>query len=127
LFYFFASVNQNGGRMNINENTRVIDLKVSDLLTILKEAATVLPAPLPSDEDEIGGYEVAEKTTGYARQTLYQLKSAGKIPCIVLPNGGVRFSKKEVVSWLMSHKRLTDAEITEKAENFIFKRRLRRK
>ena len=115
--------------MNINENTRVIDLKVSDLLTILKESATALPAPLPvpSDEDEIGGYEVAEKATGYARQTLYQLKSAGKIPCIVLPNGGVRFSKKEIVSWLMSHKRLTDKEIAEKAENFVFKRRLRRK
>ncbi len=115
--------------MNINENTRVIDLKVSDLLTILKESATALPAPppVPSDEDEIGGYEVAEKTTGYARQTIYQLKSAGKIPCIVLPNGGVRFSKKDIISWLMSHKRLTNEEIAEKAENFVFKRRLRRK
>jgi predicted DNA-binding transcriptional regulator AlpA len=115
--------------MSINENTRLIDLKVSDLLTILKESATVLPTslPVPNDDDEIGGYEVAERTTGYARQTLYQLKSAGKIPCIVLPNGGVRFSKKEIVTWLMSHKRLTDVEIVEKAENFVFKRRLRRK
>jgi predicted DNA-binding transcriptional regulator AlpA len=113
--------------MNINENTRLIDLKVSDLKTILKEYT---PPPTPSsseDDEEIGGYEVAEKTTGYARQTLYQLKSKGKIPCIVLPNGGVRFSKKAIINWLMSHKKLTNEEIAEQAENFVFKRRLRRK
>jgi hypothetical protein len=116
--------------MNINENTRVIDLKVSDLLTILKESATVSSTPLSllnDNEDEIGGYEVAEKTTGYARQTLYQLKSSGEIPCIILPNGGVRFSKKAIINWMMSHKRLTKEEISTQAENFVFKRRLRRK
>ncbi|MBB3055001.1 helix-turn-helix transcriptional regulator [Mucilaginibacter gotjawali] len=113
--------------MNINENMRLIDLKVSDLLTILKETAPTPPASPTSDDDEIGGYEIAEKITGYARQTLYQLKSAGEIPYIALPNGGVRFSKKAIVNWLMSHKKLTNEEIVDRAENFVFKRRARRK
>lgn len=117
--------------MNINEDTRLIDLKVSDLLTILKNSASVAvftsPMPTSNDDDEIGGYEVAEKITGYARQTLYQLKSSGEIPCIVLPNGGVRFSKKIIIDWMMSHKRLTKEELSAQADNSIFKRRLRRR
>ncbi|HEY8659360.1 MAG TPA: hypothetical protein VIL78_10000 [Hanamia sp.] len=113
--------------MNINENTRLIDLKVSDLLTILKESATPLIPNSLNNEDEIGGYEIAEKITGYARQTLYQLKSAGQIPYIALPNGGFRFSKKAIINWLMSHKKLTDAELIDKAEDFVFKRKVRRR
>jgi|GEM_PF-933394 len=117
--------------MNINENTRLIDLKVSDLLTILKETnqpaeAKIMTVASPED-DEIGGYEVAQKVTGYARQTLYQLKSEGKIPYIGLPNGGVRFSKNAILAWLLSHKKLSDCEVAAKAEEFIFKRKLRRK
>ncbi len=115
--------------MNINENTRVIDLKVSDLITILKESTPIpaIPVQASEDDDVIGGYEVAEKATGYARQTIYQLKSEGKIPYIAMPSGGVRFSRKEILKWLMSHKKLTSEEITAKAEDFVFKRKARRK
>lgn len=114
--------------MSINENTRLIDLKVSDLLAILKESTPNQTLPFASNEDdEIGGYEIAEKITGYARQTLYQLKSAGEIPYISLPNGGVRFSKKAILNWLLSHKKLSSSEIVDKAENISFKRSLRRK
>lgn len=117
--------------MNINENTRLIDLKVSDLLIILKETNPPIEGKSPTIvnpvEDEFGGYEIAEKVTGYARQTLYQLKSEGKIPYIGLPNGGVRFSKNAILEWLLSHKKLSEAEVTARAEDFIFKRKLRRK
>ncbi|TKC07511.1 helix-turn-helix transcriptional regulator [Pedobacter frigoris] len=117
--------------MNINENTRLIDLKVSDLLTILKETNPPMEGKAPTmgrpGEDEIGGYEIAEKVTGYARQTLYQLKSEGKIPYIGLPNGGVRFSKNAILEWLLSHKKLSDAEVADRAEDFVLKRKLRRK
>ncbi|UKJ07371.1 helix-turn-helix transcriptional regulator [Solitalea lacus] len=113
--------------MSINENTRLIDLKVSDLLAILKESTPPIPAQVSADDDEIGGYEVAERITGYARQTLYQLKSAGEIPYIALPNGGVRFSKKALLSWLLSHKKMTSGEIADKAESFVRKRHLRRR
>ncbi|CAM4253467.1 hypothetical protein SAMN06265348_10824 [Pedobacter westerhofensis] len=117
--------------MNINENTRLIDLKVSDLLIILKQTNPAVednpPAVALPGDDEIGGYEIAEKVTGYARQTLYQLKSEGKIPYIGLPNGGVRFSKNAILEWLLSHRKLTDAEVAAKAEDFVLKRKLRRK
>lgn len=117
--------------MNINENTRLIDLKVSDLLIILKQTNPSVednpPAEALPGDDEIGGYEIAEKVTGYARQTLYQLKSEGKIPYIGLPNGGVRFSKNAILEWLLSYRKLTDAEVAAKAEDFVLKRKLRRK
>lgn len=113
--------------MSINENTRLIDLKVSDLLALLKESTPQLPVQISNDEDEIGGYEVAERITGYARQTLYQLKSAGDIPYIALPNGGIRFSKKALLNWLLSHKKMTSDEIATKAESFLAKRHLRRR
>ena len=115
--------------MDINENTRIIDLKVSDLLIILKESTPIPPLSpvISNDDDKIGGYEVAEETTGYARQTLYQLKSSGNIPYISLPNGGVRFSKKALINWLVSHKKLSKSEVSEKANDLILKRKLRRR
>ena len=114
--------------MNINENTRLIDLKVSDLLNILKEATPSQPVNIPIQEaEEIGGYDLAVRVTGYARQTLYQLKSSGNIPHITLPNGGVRFSKKEIINWLMGHHSLSSDQIKQKADDIIFKRKLRRK
>ncbi|WP_374949725.1 hypothetical protein [Mucilaginibacter sp.] len=65
--------------MNIDKNTRLIDLTVADLMVIIKERMTgFMPVnKIFNDEDEIGGYEIAETITGYSRQTLYQLKSAG--------------------------------------------------
>lgn len=115
--------------MKINQDTRLIDLKVSDLLEILHQnqpTTDVEREPIAAD-DEIGGYEVAERITGYSRQTLYQLKSAGQLPYLSLPNGGVRFSKKSILEWLLSHKRLSESEVTERAESYTFKRKLRRR
>ena len=113
--------------MDINENTRLIDLKVSDLLAILKESTPTGPTLASTDEEEIGGYEIAERITGYARQTLYQLKSTGDIPYIALPNGGVRFSKKALIAWLLSYRKMTSDEISAKAESYVSKRHLRRR
>jgi len=59
--------------------------------------------PIIIEDDEIGGYEIAETVTGNSRQTLYQLKSAGKLPLIALAGGGIRFSKKMLINWLLSH------------------------
>ena len=114
--------------MNIDKNTRLIDLTVADLMVIIKGCMTgCMPVnEILNDEDEIGGYEIAEAMTGYSRQTLYQLKSAGKLPYIGLPGGGVRFSKTMLRAWLLSHQKLTNQEIKEKAETLVFKRKLRR-
>jgi predicted DNA-binding transcriptional regulator AlpA len=112
-----------------DKETRLIDLTVADLLGILKATLPVAEPErsAPADEDEIGGYEVAEKVTGYARQTIYQLKSKGQIPYMSMPTGGVRFSKKAILEWLMSRKKMTEEEVVEKAADFTFKRKARRK
>jgi hypothetical protein len=115
--------------MAIDKNTRLIDLTVADLIMIVKECMTdFMPANQTlSDEDEIGGYEIAETITGYSRQTLYQLKSAGELPYLGLPGGGIRFSKKMLITWLLSHQKLTNQQVQEKAETIKLKRMLRRK
>lgn len=115
--------------MLTNKSTRLIDLTVGERETILEGK---IPQNLPQqtssqDEDEIGGYELAERITGYDRQTLYQKKSAGKIPYMQPPDGGVFFSKKDLIAWLKSHKRMTDDEISEMALTLPIKRSLRRK
>jgi hypothetical protein len=115
--------------MNIDKNTRLIDLTVADLMLIVKECIgrDFIPVDDLNDEDAIGGYEIAESITGYARQTLYQLKSAGELPYIGLPGGGIRFSKKMLMNWLQSNRKFTNQEIEDKAETLALKRKLRRK
>jgi hypothetical protein len=52
--------------MSIDKNTRLIDLTVADLMVIIKECMTgFMPVDETlNDEDEIGGYEIAETITG---------------------------------------------------------------
>ena len=47
--------------MNIDKNTRLIDLTIADLMVIVKECMTrFMPVDETlNDEDEIGGYEIA--------------------------------------------------------------------
>lgn len=117
--------------METNKSTRIIDLTVGELEAILDfkltHAQSETPISKSKDEDEIGGYELAERITGYDRQTLYQKKSARKIPCMQPPEGGVFFSKNDLIAWLKSHKRMTDNEISEMAVTLPIKRSLRRK
>ena len=126
IFECFTTSNN---AMSIDKNTRLIDLTVADLMVVIKDCMTgFIPVdPIVFEDDEIGGYEIAETVTGYSRQTLYQLKSAGKLPHIALPGGGIRFSKKMLINWLLSHQKLTNQEIQEKAETLKIKRKLRRK
>jgi len=82
--------------MSIDKNTRLIDLTVADLMVIVKECMTgFMPVDETlNDEDEIGGYEIAETITEYSHQTLYQLKSARELPYIGLPSGVSGFQKR---------------------------------
>ena len=115
--------------MLTNKSTRIIDLTVEELEAILDgKLSQALPKKATiEDEDEIGGYELAERITGYDRQTLYQKKSAGAIPYMQPPSGGVFFSKKDLIEWLKSYKRLSGSEISELAITLPLKRKLRRK
>jgi hypothetical protein len=82
--------------MNIDKNTRLIDLTLADLMVIVKECMT--------------GFMLVDETLN-----------------IGLPGGGIRFSKKMLMNWLLSHQKLTHREIQEKAETLKLKRKLRRK
>ena len=117
--------------MITNKLTRLIDLTVEELESILEfkliHAQSEHSSSKLNVEDEIGGYELAEKITGYDRKTLYQKKSEGKIPYMQPPEGGVFFSKNDLISWLKSHKRMTNDEISEMAITLPLKRKLRRK
>jgi hypothetical protein len=82
--------------MSIDKNTRLIDLTVADLMVIIKECMT---GSMPvyetlNNEDEIGGYVIAETITGYSRQTLYLLNSAGELPYIGYLAGVSGFQKR---------------------------------
>jgi hypothetical protein len=54
---------------------------------------------LEDQEPEIGDIRLAENTTGYARQTIYQLVSARKIP-FIKKQGKLFFSKSDLIEWL---------------------------
>lgn len=71
-----------------------------------------------SNSDEIGGIELAETVTGYKRPTIYDLVHKRLIPH---SKRGKRliFSKNEILEWLRSGKRKTQAEIQAEADNFL--------
>ena len=66
---------------------------------------------LENQDPEIGDIELAEKTTGYARQTIYQLVSARKIP-FIKRRGKLFFSKMDLVEWLIEGRKGTIEELS---------------
>ncbi len=55
------------------------------------------------EQQEIGGYELAERMTGLGRPTLYSLVHERRIPHVRLSGRLVRFRASELRSWLDSH------------------------
>lgn len=113
---------------NTAKNTRLIDLTVSQLESLLdsKLSKIIIPSPAES-EVQIGDYAFAEEITGYSRQRLYQLVSEGTIPYIKLPSGGVRFSRKDLLDWFAQYKKMSNDQIEEFAATMALKREMKRK
>jgi predicted DNA-binding transcriptional regulator AlpA len=77
------------------------------------------PSPLPQ-LPEIGTIALAEEITGLARQTIYQLVSARRIPHRKNANGKrLYFSRTELLDWIESGKRLTDQEVDAERDSFL--------
>lgn len=113
---------------NTAKNTRLIDLTVSQLESLLDEKLSKITIPSGTDkENEIGDYGFAEEITGYSRQRLYQLVSEGAMPYIKLPSGGVRFSRKDLLNWFAQHKKMSLNQIEEFASTLALKREMKRK
>ena len=58
--------------------------------------------------------------TGKARQTIYGRVSKGTIPYYKDENGGkLRFKKSEIVEWMQSGKKKTEADIQKEVDTYI--------
>jgi len=113
---------------NTAKNTRLIDLTVSQLESLLdSKLSKIIIPPIADKENQIGDYAFAEEITGYSRQRLYQLVSEGTIPYIKLPNGGVRFSRKDLLDWFAQYKKMSNDQIGEFASTLTLKREMKRK
>ena len=71
-----------------------------------------------NEADEIGGIELAVKTTGLAKPTIYGLCADHKIPHSKPSGKKLYFSKRELLEWLKSGKRRTQSELALEAETF---------
>ncbi len=113
---------------NTTKNTRLIDLTVSQLESLLDSKLSKITIPsITGNENQIGDYAFAEEITGYSRQRLYQLVSEGTIPYIKLPSGGVRFSRKDLLDWFTQYKKMSNDQMDEFAATMSLKRETKRK
>jgi hypothetical protein len=69
-------------------------------------------ALLEKQNPEIGDIHLAEKVTGYARQTIYQLVSARKIPYFK-KQGKLYFSTESLIAWLKKGRQYTFDEVVQ--------------
>lgn len=93
-------------------------LELKEILLSIKP--TPEPEPLPEylDIDELREYLPSRP----ARQTVYGLVSAKKIPSHKF-NGKLFFSRQEIDGWLAEKRHKTQAEINEQAREFLAQRK----
>lgn len=76
----------------------------------------------PTNEDEVGGIDLAMKVTGLAKQTIYGLVSNGKIP-YYKKGAKLYFKKKELVGWIELGKAKTESQLIDSINSYNRKRR----
>ncbi len=74
-------------------------------------------ATAQTNNDEIGGIDLAVQLTGKAKATIYSLCHARLIPHSK-QGKQLYFSRKELLDWLKAGKRKTHSELALEAENF---------
>jgi len=80
--------------------------------------------PNQTEQDDIGGIELAIELTGLAKPTIYSLVSTRKIPHSK-PSKRLYFSRRELLEWLAAGKRKTQTEIAVEAANLGQKEKVR--
>jgi len=81
----------------------VIEKSLAELITLLKKGNY-------NSTPEYGGIDLAEKITGLAKQTIYQLVSKRKIP-YMKKGKRLYFSNTELLDWIRSGRKSTIDEI----------------
>jgi predicted DNA-binding transcriptional regulator AlpA len=74
-------------------------------------------ATAQTNNDEIGGIDLAIEITGKAKATIYSLCSNRQIPHFK-KSKKLLFSRNELTEWIKNGRRKTHAEIALEAENF---------
>ncbi len=74
-------------------------------------------ATAQTNNDQIGGIELAIEITGKAKATIYSLCSNRQIPHFK-KSKQLLFSRNELTEWIKNGRRKTHAEIALEAENF---------
>jgi hypothetical protein len=84
--------------MSIVKNTRLIDLTVADLMVIIKECMTgFMPVDETlNDEDEIGGYEIAETINRVFPSNALPVKICRRVTLYRFTRRGYPVFKKDV-------------------------------
>jgi len=93
------------------------------LNTELDERLSRIEALLLSQKTVLNFDEVAVYTC-LSKSHLYKLTSTGGIPCYKPTGKKIYFDKEEVDEWLLRGKKLSQAEIDDKAENYLIERGL---
>ncbi|MVZ63493.1 helix-turn-helix transcriptional regulator [Sphingobacterium humi] len=107
----------------IPKTTRIIDLTIDQLDSILEEKFSKLIYNQEEPEFKVGDYNLAMSLTGYSKQRLYQLVSEDLIPHVKLPSGGVRFIQSDLIEWFKKYKVRTSEDIDTIAEKLLLKRK----
>jgi excisionase family DNA binding protein len=81
-----------------------IESKIDDLKALNRENAII-----PEPSEDIGGIQLAEKTIGLAKPTIYALVAQSKIP-YMKRGKHLYFSKKELTDWIKSGRKKTLVE-----------------
>jgi excisionase family DNA binding protein len=98
----------------------IINRRLSNIEALLLDIKHNRSEPLTraNSAPDIGDVKLAEEVTGLAKQTIYQMVSARRIPH---RKQGRRlyFSRTELLAWIASGKRLTNEEVDAERDEFL--------
>lgn len=103
-----------------------LEQKIGQRLTSLENLLREIESKsTKSDEDEIGGMELAKKITGLSYPTIYGLVSTREIPHSK-KGKKLYFIKSQLISWVKEGKRSTTSEIDQQASDYLTNKRLKK-
>ena len=88
---------------------QIIDQRLERIESLLLNQKTVL------------NFDEAAEYTGLSKSHLYKLTSTAGVPCYKPTGKRLYFSKEELDSWLMRHKKHSHEEIDTEAENHLLR------
>lgn len=104
--------------MDINKNSRIIDITVEDLKVLIREILRSSDIISNTQTDDIGGINMAQEVTKLSKKTIYQLTSTRKIP-FFKKGKLLYFSRSDLEKWIRSGKQLLTDDFVDVAGKYI--------